>query len=460
MSADATRPDTTTAAPMNDLNRGSLRKVTAAAAWGHGLDGYDLGVLSVALPAITDALRPSAVELGLLGASSLMGIFFGGLAVGWLTDRIGRKLAFSLVFLAFLLTSLLQIWTTTFTPLFLVRLGCGLAIGAEYSVGAPMLAEFCPSSRRGGRVSFAQVCWYLGYLIAVVTAYVLLDWAHLPWGWVLASAAAPAAIGLLLRRGIPESPRWLASRGRRDEAHRIVDTYLGRDFYRAEGLAEETAINSPTTWTSLLRGAQRRRTLFGAVMYVCLVIPYFALFTFAPTVLTAFNISDIAFGTITLNAIAALGTVAGALWVDRIGRRKLLIGPFYTSAIALILIAAFGSRSVPLVVACFIVFAFFNSASCVLIPVYPSELFPTSSRSTGTGLLTAISRVGAALGTFLFPAAITGLGLWPIMLIGALICLIGATTSQRLAPETTGLNLSTTTRLAHKTGSPRADTPQ
>ncbi len=446
MSASTAQPKPTAGVTAPTVaNRHFLLKVTAAAAWGHGLDGYDLGVLSVALPYIALQLHLSPVQLGLLGASSLIGIFFGSLVFGWLTDRLGRKTTFSLVFIFFLITSLLQIWTATFALLFLVRIASGFAIGAEYAVGAPMLAEFSPAAERGRRVSFAQVCWYSGYVLAVIIGYGLLELAGVHWGYVLASAAVPAAIGLLLRRGIPESPRWLLNQGRHDEARSIVDTYLGGDdFYTTEDLATEGTIKNRTSWTALFRGDQRRRTLFGATMYVCLVIPYFAIFTFAPTVLKSLSISNVAAGTITLNAIAVAGTIAGTLYVDKIGRRKLLIGPFWASTIALVLIGIWGSQLAAIVIVCFIVFAFFNSASAILIPLYPSELFPTSIRSTGSGLLTAISRVGAALGTFLLPSAIAGLGIGTTMLIGAVICVIGAVTSQRLAPETTGLNLSTT----------------
>src|SRR4051794_1178079 len=115
-------------------NRGFLRRITMATAWGEGLDGYDLGIISVVVTLISQELGISAGWLGLIGASSLIGIFFGGPIFGYLTDRFGRRRMFTFDILLFLVAGLLQAVVGAGWQLFVVRLVLGVAIGAEYAI--------------------------------------------------------------------------------------------------------------------------------------------------------------------------------------------------------------------------------------------------------------------------------------------------------------------------------------
>ncbi|WP_063890739.1 MFS transporter [Sciscionella sediminilitoris] len=427
--------------------RRMLRKLTTATVWGQGLDGYDLGVISVVMPMVVLHLHMSPVWAGLIGASSLIGIFFGGPVFGMLTDRFGRRTTFTVDLVLFLITALLQVFVTDPAQLFVIRLVMGIAIGAEYAIGATMLAEFSPARGRGRRIAGLEVAWFAGYLAAVAISYGLLDLAGVSWNWVLATGALPALYCLIVRRGLPESPRWLLSRGRTEEARAIIDTYLGgQAAYRGEDFHGERPSLSRGTLHALFAPGQCARTVFACVFYACLVAPYFAIFTFAPSVLATLHLSDPAAGTITVNALAACGALAGMLVIERIGRRRLLIGPFWIMAACLCLVGIWGQAPGIIVVGCFAVFAFFNAASSDLTPVYPAELFPTEIRTTGTGLAAAASRIGAALGTFALPSGLNTIGVGPSMLIAAGICVIGAVTAQLLAPETTGLTLTRATR--------------
>ena len=237
MSSSAQR---SSAAPAGDApgRTGFLRRITVATAFGEGLDGYDLGVISVVLPLASTALDLTTVEEGLLGASSLAGIFFGGPIFGYLTDRFGRRKIFILDLIAFVILGALQGVVDSAPLLLALRFALGLAIGAEYAIGQTMLAEFVPSEGRGRRLSSLQASWYGGFLLAVVVAYIL-DGLGVSWQLILATGAIPGLATLLLRQGLPESPRWLASRGREDEAKEIVDEHLGGDYYEDEDLGDE-----------------------------------------------------------------------------------------------------------------------------------------------------------------------------------------------------------------------------
>ena len=435
--ATATLPDEQT-----PKTRRFLRRMTLTTAWGEGLDGYDLGVLSVVLPLLIVDLGASPVWAGLIGASSLVGIFFGAPIVGYLTDRFGRRRLFLIDMMAFVVLNLLQGVVTEPWQLFVIRLLLGVAIGAEYAIGAAMLAEFAPTHGRGRRLSKLLVYWYAGYLASVVIAYVLVDVAGLSWRWVLITGALPALVVLLMRAGLPESPRWLIQHGRADEARRIISDHLGGDaYYNSEEYGQD---KMEAGWRQLFGPVLRRRTIFVCVFWACLVAPYFAIFTFAPQVFAALQLADPRASTIAANAVALVGAVVGMLTIERMGRRRQLIGPFWIMAAALLVVGLWSGAPAVVIVACFALFSFFNAMAGNLTAVYPIEIFPTAVRSSGVGVTAAFSRIGAAIGTFLLPVGIATIGVGASMVIAAALCVIGAVVSQIMAPETTGQTLTRT----------------
>jgi putative MFS transporter len=362
--------------------------------------------------------------------------------VGYLTDRFGRRRLFVVDIAAFVVLGLLQGVVTAPWQLFVVRLLLGVAIGAEYAIGAAMLAEFAPSRGRGRRLSKLLAYWYVGYLVSVVVAYLLVDLVGLSWRWVLVTGAVPALVVLVLRYGLPESPRWLILRGRTDEARAIAERYLGGEAYLR---SEEFDAEKPGSgWRQLFAPGLRSRTIFVCTFWACLVAPYFAIFTFAPQVFAALQLSDTRASTIAANGVAAVGAVVGMLTIERMGRRKQLIGPFWIMAVALLVVGVWTEAPAAVIVVCFALFSFFNALSGNLTAVYPIELFPTDVRSSGVGVGSAFSRIGAAVGTFLLPVGISTIGIGGSMLIGAALCAIGAVVSQVLAPETTGMTLTRT----------------
>jgi MFS transporter, putative metabolite transport protein len=423
-------------------DKGFLRRLTLATAWGEGLDGFDLGVLSVVLVPLSRELGISPVWAGLIGASSLIGIFFGAPIGGFLTDRFGRRQLFLIDICLFVILGVLQAFVTEGWQLFAVRLLLGIAIGAEYSIGSSMLSEFVPAHGRGRRVSYMLVFWYGGYLASVVAAYGLLDGLGWSWRITLATSAVPALIVLGLRIGLPESPRRLMLNGRTDDARAIIDRYLGGEAHMAEADYSSDTRNE-AGWRQLFARGMRTRIFFICTFYICVVTPYFAIFTFAPKVFESLKLNEMA-GTIFANGIAFFGAIAGMLTIEHIGRRKQLIGPFWIMAVALLVIGLWAGAPPMTLVGAFAVFAFCNALTGNLTAVYPTEVFPTDVRATGVGIANAFSRIGAAAGTFLLPIGIDAIGLRWCMVIGAALCVIGAVVSQLLAPETTGKSLSHT----------------
>jgi MFS transporter, putative metabolite transport protein len=430
-----------------------LRRLTLATACGEGLDGFDLGLISVVLVPLLKAFGISPGWAGLIGASSLIGIFFGAPIGGVLTDRFGRRQLFLIDICLFVVFGVLQAFVTASWQLFVVRLLLGIAIGAEYSIGSSMLSEFVPAHGRGRRVSYMLVFWYGGYLVSVAAAYGLLEGLGWSWRWTIITSAILALIVLGLRIGLPESPRWLMLHGRTDDARAIIDRYLGGEEHMVEADYGSDTKNE-AGWRRLFARGMRSRTFFVSTFYICVVTPYFAIVTFAPEVFGSLKLNETA-NTILIDGIAFIGAIAGMLTVELIGRRKQLIGPFWVMAVALLVVGLWAGAP-PMVLTCaFVVFTFFNAVTGNLTAVYPVEVFPTGVRATGVGIATAFSRIGAAVGTFLLPVGIAAIGLPWCMVIGAAMCVVGAGVSQLLAPETTGKSLSHTWSPRVRRGDPQ-----
>jgi MFS transporter, putative metabolite transport protein len=421
---------------------GFLARMTAATALGEGLDGYDLGVISVVLPQITAQYNMSSFEAGMIGASTLIGIFIGAPVIGIVTDRVGRRIPFTVDVLCFIVLGLAQLVVTGTWTLFAVRLLLGIAVGAEYSIGAAMMSELSPSESRGSRLAWLQVSWYSGYLIAVIVGYSLTS-AGVDWKVILGTSAIPAIFTMLLRWGMPESPRWLLSRDRVEEARRIVNEYLGGDaYFEKEDLEGEGG--RPGQFRQLFAPELRQRTIFACAFWFCIVAPYFAIFTFAPEVFDSLHINDQRTATIAANALAAVGSVIGMLLIERVGRRPMLIVTFWVTAGCLFVIGGWSAAPGMVVVICFGLFSLFNAGGGNLSGVYPAELFPSEVRSSGVGLSAAASRIGAAAGTFLLPIGIAHIGIGPSVCIGGAICVVGAIVTHLWAPETKGASLTAT----------------
>jgi putative MFS transporter len=425
--------------------KGFLLRVTAATALGEGLDGYDLGIISVVLPAIAHELDLGVAMLGLIASSTLIGIFFGSPIFGYLTDRYGRRMLFTIDIISFVILGVLQLFVTAGWQLLVIRLLLGVAIGAEYAIGPAMLAELSPSHGRGERLGWLQTMWYVGFLGAVVVAYGL-NAAHVNWRWTLATSAIPAAVTLVLRYGLPESPRWLLSRDRVEEARRIVNKYLGGEAYwTTEQLTGESV--RPGKFHELFAPGMRTRTAFASLFWFCSMTPYFAIFTFAPLVFSTLHVSDERLSTILANGVAAAGALISTLIIERTGRRRMLIWCFWVTTITLAVIGGWSAAPGIVIVLCFALFSLFDAGAGMLCGVYPAEIFPSHLRAQGTGFAAAFSRIGAAGGTFLLPIGIAHIGVGPSVLVAAAISAVGLGVTYAWAPETTNVSLTRSSSL-------------
>src|SRR5262245_9379920 len=423
------------------FKRRFMRRLIAVLVGGMLLDGYILGIIGPVTGSMSADLGLSTLSEGLIAAGALFGILVGSPLGGWASDKFGRKPLFLIDMGLFVLASGMQFFVHEAWQLFVVRLLMGVAIGGEYSIGWPLMAEFAPARLRGRLMGVTLIAWYGGFMIAFLVGHVLIEATGIGWRAILGSSTVIALVVFLGRIGLPESPRWLWNQGRRDEAHAIAYRYM-------ESAADMTDVEHEDTrkGTSAMLFSRRywRATLFTSVFWFCVVTPYFALGTFADSVLQKYGLSGGLAGGVGLSAFALVAVVITVLLIDKAGRRVFTVPPQWICTVVLAVIGLWAGAPPMVVLVLFLVFAALNAMAGTLTSIYPGEVFPTEIRGIGTGFAAAISRVWAGLGTFLLPWSMTHLGSAVTMLIAAGIAGIGAAVSQWLAPETKGKSLTET----------------
>ncbi|HWR09938.1 MFS transporter [Sporomusa sp.] len=413
-------------------------KMTGITFAAHFTDGFSLGVIGIALTVITPQMGLSPFWQGLIGSSALIGLFLGSLILGWISDYYGRQKIFMLNFVIIAAATFFQFFVQTPEQLFILRILIGIGLGGDYSVGHTMLAEFLPRKHRGAILGSFSVIWTFGYVLASFLGVYLQSTLAESWRWLLVSAFPLAMLVILLRIGSPESPRWLLRQGRIEEAKAIVSKYLGSNVV----LDDEQPEKGTGNFIDLFSRKLITRTLFNCIFFMCLVIPYFAIYTFLPDILKTMGLSENFTTHMFLNALLVVGAFLGIWWTIKFSRRGFLISSFIFLCLSLLALGLLPSDSKTLMVVTFAAFSLVMSAVSNLVGVFPAESFPTDVRSSGVGLATAASRLGAAVGTFLLPMSIANLGmsytlLW---LTGTLV--VGTVVSIAWAPETKALTLS------------------
>jgi len=425
--------DKTTAIDDAPLSPFHLR-VTAFSAGGILCDGYMLGIIGPALNGYSAVHRLSPTWTGLLGSSALIGLFIGSGLFGWLTDKIGRRTIYTFDLAVFVVGSLLHLAVTGVAWVFALRLLLGIAIGADYAISPSMLAEFAPRRYRGTLLAAISAIWSIGFFASYLVGSLLATMGPNAWQWMLASAAVPAFAVGLMRLGCPESPRWLMQRGRTDEALEVVRKYIDPQA-TLEDLDPHDNEHGHG-WRTLFHRDYWPRIAVGGIYWFSQVVPLFAILTFLPTVLTSLDITSGTVGELGSNAFLLVGSTVGIFVITYIGRRPFII---CSTAALIVLAGAIGIwRTAPSLATLLLLGLFILIIGCaqVVTSVYPSELFPTEVRASGVGLCTSISRIGAAVGTFLLPLSIGAYGAHTTILITGVVLAAGLAVAWRWAPET------------------------
>ena len=413
------------------------RKAVAVTGAAWTFVAMEILLVGFTVPVFTAIWDLSGSYAGWIAASALGGSLLGSFVLGPVADRVGRRRIFQAAILWYAVFTALTALAWGPGSLSAFRFLAGIGLGGMLVVDPAMLAEYLPPQKRGRFLVVLDLFWPVGLLLATGLSWFFLeqvggDWA---WRWLFLAAAFPAFLAFVARLSLPESPYFLARRGRRAEAGQVLEQITGRP------VAGDELAAAPETRSSMLElavGKLRSRTVIMLLVWIALNISYYGLFLWLPFVLqeeARFTID--VYLLLTLSALSQFPGYIAAIWlVERIGRKPTLTLFLLFGGVSVFAFSV--SDSTPQYVAALFFVGFFNLGAWGAVYPYTSELFPTRLRGSAFGLAEGVGKGAAIGGPYLFGALIdaTGDTTWSLTFV-ALVMAAGAL-AMLFGPETRG----------------------
>jgi putative MFS transporter len=429
-------------------------KLTLLASMGMFMDGYVLTIFSTASPIPKWGLRavfsPTSFQLGLMASASLIGMLIGAITFGNLADRFGRKTTYTYdlsITAAFLiLTSMATSWW----EFFLFQVGAGIGIGADYPISSSLQSEFSPKDKRGMLLVLNIFTWTIGSMVFLVLSIPLSMLGPLSWRIMYASAAVIPLIVVAARNSLPESPRWLLLKGRKQEAERSAEGIAreaGIDPRQAvEGLAVEGGSSSIR---ELFSKKFLTLTLFTSIAWFSYDFASYGVWNFTPSIFASTSSYVMAIVETLLEEVPVIIGFAICLsLVEKAGRRLLQELGFLGAGISLVVFSIFSyyvpsaASSTAVAFSAFaLMHVFHNIGPTNLTYAYPSEVYPTRLRGTAHGFATTVSRFGGILGTVAVAIGFFSYNLSLVLMVISAFEFLGFAVTYLWAPEVKGKKL-------------------
>ncbi|WP_132062955.1 MFS transporter [Dietzia maris] len=409
------------------------RKLLLGSGVGWALDAMDVGLISFVMAALAVHWSLSPTELSWVGSIGFVGMAIGAALGGLLADKIGRRQVFAVTLLVYGLATGAAALSTGIAMLIVLRFIVGLGLGAELPVASTLVSEFAPRRIRGRVVVILEGFWAVGWIMAALIGYFVVPVGDDGWRWALAIGIIPAAYALVVRFGLPESVRYLESTGRVDEAERIV-----RDYEASAGVEPTAAPSAPSAAAPAHAGADgaasvadgvgpaspaetaetaepgepaesiwsarlRKRTAALWIVWFGINFSYYGAFIWLPSLLVSQGFDLVkSFGYTLIITLAQLPGYAVAAWLIEIWGRRVTLAVFLTgSAVAA---GLFGLADSPAtIIAAGMALSFFNLGAWGALYAIGPELYPTSTRGSGTGAAAAFGRIASIIAPLLVP---------------------------------------------------------
>ena len=406
-------------------------------------DAFDALAIASVLPAIAPAWKLAPPQIGLLISAGFLGQLVGALVFGWVSERYGRMTAMIWSIAIFAVMSLVCAFAWDYASFTVFRIIQGIGLGGEVPVAATYISEITKAKGRGRFVLLYELVFPIGLVGASLVGLWIVP--RFGWQYMFVLGALPALLVLVLRRLLPESPRWLALRGRDTEAETALAA-IEKEVVAATGqpLPPPQAVVAtrlvPASWADLFGSLYLRRTLVVWVIWFAAYLVNYGLAVWLPTLYrTVFRLPldvSLQYGLIT-QAVGLLGTLICALTIDRVGRRPWFAVAFFGAAAALIGLWLHGPQSAERVLAYVTIAYFFVSTINIGVYLYTPELYPTRTRSLAVGTASAWLRLASMIGPTVV-GAMVGSGLPPVFLAFGLVAALAGVITALFAEETNG----------------------
>jgi putative MFS transporter len=413
------------------------RRVIALIAAGYFFDVIDFTILGSIIPYIIKSGFMTAGEAAAIGSATIFGMFIGTAGQGELSDRFGRRFIYQFNLLLFGIFTILGALSTSVTLLVICRFIAGLGLGAEQPLCFAYAGEYSPKRIRGRILAIIHfiggaMVWPIGTALALWFG-TMFDSADHVWRGVWLVIGVGALIVWVFRFTLPESPRYLATHGRGEEALQV----LGRLGIAGptQPLATGAASNTTSDPVMVVLRMFPTRVIAGMICFTAFFGIAVGLGAWLPNIMNSkgFSITKSLQYTLVMNFAVPTASIFMMYALDKFGRKITSICAFIGAGIMAIV---FGTAGTPaqLMIAGFIM-VFFVQVAGNSMQIFASEVFPTNARASGFGLASGVGRLATA---FILPTILwvqNGFGLTTVFVCLAILLFIAAVSVTQLGPE-------------------------
>lgn len=376
----------------------ALKFIIAVAAAGFLFDSFDITIVGYALPKIRQEFSLSPTQVGLVGSSALAGMGVGSWCWGWIADRWGRRVVFASTVLMFSLFTGVAGLAGTLGFLIGARFLTGLGLGGMVPIDQALVTEYAPARIRGRVAAMLPLCWPMGYFTAAGMALLLVP--HFGWRWLFALGVLPALLSFVIRRRVPESPRWLAAQGRHEEARESL-AFVGVNDQLLDQARHELARLPPrptvpdATFADLFTPPYARRVIHTWLLWFCSNFAATGFAVWLPTIYAQYY--HIELSRTLLYTFIVAGTQVVARFcafglIDILGRKTMIVIAYGVAGCAALAFTQSVTETSLLVNA--MVYAFFQDIGNLAMTVYTPEVYPVRIRGKGAAIAMGWGRFG------------------------------------------------------------------
>lgn len=421
---------------------GFHRRLATMIGLGLFFDAFDLYIASGVMVALTSTGFATTASNAQFASAGALGALIGAFFAGWLGDRYGRKFAFQFNLVLFGVMSLLAAVAPSMPWLIAARFLMGIGLGAEIVVGYATISEFVPPAKRGKWGAILFFCATSALVVSHTVGYFVIP--NLGWRWMFVIAGVGGLVVWYLRKFMPESPRWLESKGRIDEADRILDRIEatvqhehGKALPQPSPVVDEPQVIQGS-FLDLFRHPMLKSTIVGMVLNVVSLATLYGFIIWMPTFLVKQGLS--VSSSIGHSAVMALGSLVGVALAgyvsDKLSRKRLVAA---VSIIAALLGLAYPyAENVAQTTAlglCLMTVLYFGGT--IGFSTYVPEIFPTAVRLRGAGLSSMAGRAASVVAPQVVAILFAASGVMGVTQVLAVMLFLQAVIVLMLGPNVT-----------------------
>lgn len=408
-------------------------------------DAYTILAIAFAMPQLVSEWKLTPAQVGLIISAGYIGQLFGSLLFGLLAERIGRLRTLLITIMLFVAMDIACLFAWSGVSMMAFRFVQGVGTGGEVPVASAYINEFIGANKRGRFFLLYEVIFPIGLMFAGAAGFFLVP----VYGWkaMFVVGLIPALLTIPLRWFMPESPRWLAAKGRMADADAVVKRLEDEATRRGAVLTDpvvrplDIKATARSDWRELFKGIYLKRTLTIWGLWLCVYMINNGLVTWLPTLYKqVFHLplqQSLAYGWIT-SSVAVIASIVCALRIDKVGRKPWYAAAFLAAAVPLAMLLLLGAASaMQVLVLVTVAYALLQTIAFSLY-LYSAELYPTRLRAVGTGFGGAWIRAGSSIGPLLVGTIVANLGVQYVFAAFAVVALAGGLITLFFAIETKG----------------------